>query len=572
MRIKNIIGGVACVALLSACSMDYHEYANYGKDYLTESYDEVIGLVTNIYNELDYDFGQVYGGGMLASACDEAEYAYISGEVCDFTNGAWSPSNPLSNTWTTNYRAIQECNQYLQEFQGLTFDELKLNDDYEARMFRYRNSFNEVRFLRAYFYFNLVRCYGAVPFFTEMVTTDNVNTLVRTPAQEVFDFIIDECTELATLLPEDYTNLGMMGISPAETGRVNSYGALALKARAALYAASPLFNTGNDQELWHRAAQANKELLDACLAGNYRLGTYAGLWGTTNWQNNEMIFMRRYVNSKDAAGNSSVLEEYNYPIGITGGGSGNCPSQNLVDAYEMQATGLGINEAGSGYDPENPYEGRDPRFGMTVVKNGDTGWPNYNTTPIQTFYGGTNGEPISGATPTGYYLKKYLDPAVDLRANSTSKSSRHTWITFRLGEFYLNYAEAIFRYLGAADATSAEFPMSAREAVNVIRSRSDVNMPEFPVGMSNDAFWVKYQNERMVELAFEGHRFYDLRRWKDGDKLKSITEMKLTQNADGTITYTRQVVNRTWDEKMYLFPIPQTEIMKNSNLTQNEGW
>ena len=572
MRIKNIIGGVACVALLSACSMDYHEYANYGKDYLTESYDEVIGLVTNIYNELDYDFGQVYGGGMLASACDEAEYAYISGEVCDFTNGAWSPSNPLSNTWTTNYRAIQECNQYLQEFQGLTFDELKLNDDYEARMFRYRNSFNEVRFLRAYFYFNLVRCYGAVPFFTEMVTTDNVNTLVRTPAQEVFDFIIDECTELATLLPEDYTNLGMMGISPAETGRVNSYGALALKARAALYAASPLFNTENDQELWHRAAQANKELLDACLAGNYRLGTYAGLWGTTNWQNNEMIFMRRYVNSKDAAGNSSVLEEYNYPIGITGGGSGNCPSQNLVDAYEMQATGLGINEAGSGYDPENPYEGRDPRFGMTVVKNGDTGWPNYNTTPIQTFYGGTNGEPISGATPTGYYLKKYLDPAVDLRANSTSKSSRHTWITFRLGEFYLNYAEAIFRYLGAADATSAEFPMSAREAVNVIRSRLDVNMPEFPVGMSNDAFWVKYQNERMVELAFEGHRFYDLRRWKDGDKLKSITEMKLTQNADGTITYTRQVVNRTWDEKMYLFPIPQTEIMKNSNLTQNEGW
>ena len=209
---------------------------------------------------------------------------------------------------------------------------------------------------------------------------------------------------------------------------------------------------------------------------------------------------------------------------------------------------------------------------MTVVKNGDTGWPSYNTAPIQTFYGGTNGEPISGATPTGYYLKKYLDPAVDLRANSTVKSSRHTWITFRLGEFYLNYAEAVFRYLGSADATSAEFPMSAREAASVTRTRSDVNMPEFPTGMSNDAFWEKYQNERMVELAFEGHRFYDLRRWKEGDKLKSITEMKLTQNADGTITYTRNEVSRTWDDKMYFFPIPQTEIMKNPNLTQNEGW
>lgn len=572
MRIKNIIGGVACMTLLSACNMDYHEYANYGKDYLEQSYDEVIGLVTNIYNDLDYDFGQVYGGGMLASACDEAEYAYASGEVCNFTNGAWSPSNPLSNTWTTSYAAIQACNQYLQEFQGLTFDELKLNDDYEARMFRYNNSFYEVRLLRAYFYFNLVRCYGAIPFFTEMVTTDNVNSLTRTPAQEVFDYIIEECTELATLLPEDYTDLGLLGISPAESGRLTSYAALALKARAALYAASPLFNESNDPELWHRAAQANKELLDTCLAGGYQLGTYAGLWGTTNWQNSEMIFMRRYVNSSNTAGNSNVLETYNYPIGITGGGSGNCPSQNLVDAYEMQATGLGINEAGSGYDPENPYEGRDPRFAMTIVKNGDTGWPSYNTAPIQTFYGGTNGEPVSGATPTGYYLKKYLDPAIDLRANSTNTSSRHTWITFRLGEFYLNYAEAVFRYLGSADATNAEFTLSARDAVNVIRSRSDVNMPPFPTGMSNDAFWAKYQNERMVELAFEGHRFYDLRRWKDGDKLKSITEMKLTQNADGTITYTRQVVDRTWDEKMYLFPIPQTEIMKNPNLTQNEGW
>jgi hypothetical protein len=139
-----------------------------------------------------------------------------------------------------------------------------------------------------------------------------------------------------------------------------------------------------------------------------------------------------------------------------------------------------------------------------------------------------------------------------------------------LGEFYLNYAEAAFKYTGSAD--DASLGMSAREAVNVIRSRSDVQMPEFPVGMSADAFWKKYENERMVELAFEGHRFYDLRRWKEGDKLKSITEMKLTKNDDGTITYTRNVVNRTWNEKMYLFPIPQSERMKNPNLVQNPGW
>lgn len=121
-----------------------------------------------------------------------------------------------------------------------------------------------------------------------------------------------------------------------------------------------------------------------------------------------------------------------------------------------------------------------------------------------------------------------MDSAIDLSANSTTKTSRHSWITYRLGEFYLNYAEAIFQYTGSAD-NGGEFGMTACEAVNIIRNRTDVKMPEFPTGLSADAFWNKYQNERMVELAFEGHRFYDLRRWKDGDKLKSIIEMKLTK-------------------------------------------
>lgn len=260
-------------------------------------------------------------------------------------------------------------------------------------------------------------------------------------------------------------------------------------------------------------------------------------------------------------GGDNVLEGYNFPMGVPGGKSGNCPTQNLVDAYEMKATGKLWNEEGSGYDPANPYEGRDPRFAMTIVKNGDTKWPSKNSDPIETFYGGLNAEPLSGATPTGYYLKKYLDSAIDLSANSTTKKARHSWITYRLGEFYLNYAEAVFKYTGSADNPS-DFNMTAREAVNVVRDRADVKMPLLAAGLTPDAFWAKYQNERMVELAFEGHRFYDLRRWKDGDKLKSITEMKLTKNADGTITYERNVVNRTWNEKMYLFPIPQSERLK----------
>ena len=113
--------------------------------------------------------------------------------------------------------------------------------------------------------------------------------------------------------------------------------------------------------------------------------------------------------------------------------------------------------------------------------------------------------------------------------------------------------------------------MSAREAASKTRVRA--GMPQFPIGMGNDAFWAKYTNERFVELAFEGHRFWDVRRWKEADKyFKEIKEMKLTKNADGSITYTPNTVTRQWDDKMYLFPIPQTEILKNGNLTQNPGW
>lgn len=113
--------------------------------------------------------------------------------------------------------------------------------------------------------------------------------------------------------------------------------------------------------------------------------------------------------------------------------------------------------------------------------------------------------------------------------------------------------------------------MSAREAVNVVRNRSDVQMPEVPEGLTNNQFVEKYRRERMVELAFEQHRFWDVRRWKAGDTQRSIVQMQITKNND-TYTYKRVISNRYWDDKMYLFPIPDSEIRKNPNLIQNPGW
>lgn len=572
MKLNTFLCGVLCLGALSACSeeMDYHEYNNYDEDFVKLNFGNVGGLITNIYSDLDTDFGS-YSGAVLGAATDEAEYAYSGGAIETFYNGTWSPVNTPAGAWSSCYRAISNCNLYLERFTGLTFPELEMNADYKPQMYRYNNYRYEVRCLRAYYYFLLVRQYGDVPFSDHVLTADESNALPRTPAQDIFDYIIAECDAVKDSIIADYANLPADVALPAEspeTGRVNRLTVLALKARAALYAASPLFNPTGDKELWHRAALANKELLDAADAAKMKLiDDYAKLWTKNNYKDatSEIIFGRR------ADRESSGMETSNFPAGLENCKGGNCPTQNLVDAYEM-ADGKPWDQSAF-YDPANPYANRDPRLAATIAVNGETGWPAWNEAPLETFQGGANGEPVNGGTPTGYYLKKYCQGDIDPRSNSTNKSAYHTWITFRLGEFYLNYAEAVFRYLGSADATSAEFPLSAREAASRTRARKSVNMPPFPTGMSNDEFWTKYKNERMVELAFEGHRFWDVRRWKEADKyFRSITEMKITRQADGTFAYTRKEVARQWDDKMYFFPIPQADKLKNPNLGQNPGW
>ncbi|MCL1607910.1 MULTISPECIES: RagB/SusD family nutrient uptake outer membrane protein [Mediterranea] len=572
MKLNTFLCGVLCLGALSACSeeMDYHEYNNYDEDFVKLNFGNVGGLITNIYSDLDTDFGS-YSGAVLGAATDEAEYAYSGGAIETFYNGTWSPVNTPAGAWRSCYRAISNCNLYLERFTGLTFPELEMNADYKPQMYRYNNYRYEVRCLRAYYYFLLVRQYGDVPFSDHVLTADESNALPRTPAQDIFDYIIAECDAVKDSIIADYANLPADVALPAEspeTGRVNRLTVLALKARAALYAASPLFNPTGDKELWHRAALANKELLDAADAAKMKLiDDYAKLWTKNNYKDatSEIIFGRR------ADRESSSMETSNFPAGLENCKGGNCPTQNLVDAYEM-VDGKPWDQSAF-YDPANPCANRDPRLAATIAVNGETGWPAWNEAPLETFQGGANGEPVNGGTPTGYYLKKYCQGDIDPRSNSTNKSAYHTWITFRLGEFYLNYAEAVFRYLGSADATSAEFPLSAREAASRTRARKSVNMPPFPTGMSNDEFWTKYKNERMVELAFEGHRFWDVRRWKEADKyFRSITEMKITRQTDGTFAYTRKEVARQWDDKMYFFPIPQADKLKNPNLGQNPGW
>ena len=564
----------AAVLLSASCAkqMDYNEYNIYDKDYISRNFTYVGGFMTDIYNTVPYDFGNYSSGAMQASATDESEYSKIGNAIEDFYNGAWSPSNAKGSLWTNLYAGIATCNTVLTEMQGLTFDELVLNDDYKQQMYRYNNYQYESRFMRAYFYFLLARQYGGVPMVGETMTPEEINSLSRSSSDEVFNYVISECQAIQDKIIEDYADLGDMALSSAETGRADRLAVLSLKAQAALYMASPLFNPSGDKERYHTAALYYKELLAACeQRGKGLTAKYEDLWDANNYTTagitKEILLARRYYSSTSG---DNLVETNNYPVGIEGGAGGNCPTQNLVDAYDM-LNGKAIGEEGSGYDESNPYKDRDPRFALTVAYNGAQ-WPTYSGAPLlQTYTGGANAQPISGGTPTGYYLRKLCHGEISLASNGRLKNNFHTYVLYRLGAAYLDYAEAVYRYLGSADATSSEFPLSARELAGKTRVRA--GMPAFPEGMSGDEFWTRYKNERMVELAFEGYRFWDVRRWKEADKhFKSITEMKITKNDDGSFSYRRNVVSRQWDDKMYLFPIPQTERMKNGNLEQNPGW
>ncbi len=530
------------MGMLASCSgeMDYSETNTFEKKDIEAEFDYVNGIISTVYRTIDYDYGQNYDGAMLASATDESEYAVTGNTIENYYNGAWSPTTPMKHVWTNSYKGITYCNLFLDQFTGLTFDEYEINDEYDNNMHRYNNYQYEARWARAYFYFQLVRHYGGVPLVTKYITPEESNTLSRNTSDEVFDFIISECDAIQDNIirdpASDITN---------ETGRAGKLAVMALKAEAALYKASPLFNPNDDKARWKAAAQAQQALLDSAkVIGGHDLCAYEKLWAYDNYQgagSDEIILGRR-------VGEVNTPEKYNFPAGIEGGKGGNCPTQTLVEAYE---------------------EG-DTRKDLTIAKNGDV-WPNKNP-ELETFYGGKNGQPLSGGTPTGYYLKKLCHGDISLASNSKRETDKHTYVLYHLSTFWLNYAEAVFKCTGSAYA-KGEFKYTPAEAVNKVRNEHG-NLPNLPTTLTADEFWEKYKNERFVELAFEGHRYYDVRRWKEADKhFRSIKELKLTRNDEtGEITSTVQTVQRQWDDKMYLAPIAQADRQKNPNLTQNTGW
>ena len=548
---------LACLIPAACVDLNYSEENTRDEEWTYEYFENGIkNMVFDVYAQVYNNEFESNSAYFLAGATDEAQYALETGAVNNYVNGGWSAANPYSRTWSKCYTAIADANMFLEKLAQADISSWQYNPDYrnwvqQLELFPY-----EVRFLRAYFYFELFRSYGDVPLVTTTLTNAEANTITRTPADEIVKFIVEEIDEIAPYLPVSYvTEVN------SEVGRATRGAALALKARTLLYAASPLFNPTNDRSRWAAAAEACKVILDNAATWGLKLSAYGSLWGHDAFYNPELIFGL-------GRGEFNSFEMANYPVGVENGSSGNCPTQTLVDQYEFQEGGQTFGERYPGsidLNAGDPYEGLDPRFALTVVKNGDE-WPTNGSQKkaIETFNGGFNASPKYGATPTGYYLKKYVDGAcVTTADNQTTR--RHTWILFRLGEIYLDYAEAVFNATGSAkDAT---FGMTANEAINKLRNRPDIQMPEFTE--DGEAWVARYERERMVELAFENHRFWDVRRWKKGPQYFRTIQVA---NISAGLQLTRATVSRQWDDKYYFYPIPQSELKKNPNLTQNAGW
>ncbi|AFD06587.1 RagB/SusD family nutrient uptake outer membrane protein [Solitalea canadensis] len=537
-KIYTIVLALSFLAGLSACEKDFLDRKP------LDTYSELdvwtdINLVQTYVNSKYRAFPHVYNwdvasGTGLSAAADEGYSKFNYENVFSWNKGTITPDNLSMDSWSTNYGYIRDCNTFFEKIGGVSGDE-----NLKKRLI------GEMKMIRAWCYFDLVTRFGGVPIITKSYTlTDTAYMVKRNTYAECMNFITTELNETIALLPESYSGI--------DEGRITKGAALALKSRALLYAASPLNNPSNDKAKWQAAADAAKAVIDLAAQGEYQL--YQG-------NDYKQIFLQKF-NSEiilsfgmNGTNWESVLDIFICPNGYHGW-SVYAPSQNLVDAFQM-SNGKSITDPTSGYNPSKPYENRDPRFYASVLYNG----ADFKGRKAEYFKGGMDSpqSPVENwnATLTGYNWRKYADESNDLNTTGSSQN----WIIFRLTEMYLNYAEAQVELGNEAEAL---------QYLNLVRNRNSVKMPA--VAATGDALQEAIQLEREIEFCFEGHRFFDVRRWKIAMQTenKPLRAVNITKNTDGTFNYEYYTLQqRTFKEANYLFPIPQYEREKNKLLTQN---
>lgn len=564
----------------------------------TDSYE---GTPVNMFTE-DYLFSRTDSNGVVARQFLNRIYWYmrnghngVNGDYLDAASddalsvnsgdpdvyklavGRYSASStiPSDMIWTDPYGLIRRVNILLNGIDVVPFNTTYIDALGNARPLNVSMK-AEARFLRAYFYFELMKRYGGIPIIGDKVYDLNENIeLPRSTFEQTVKYIVSELDAIK----DDLRSLPLPDAA-ANAHVVTTQAAQALKIRVLLYAASPLFNekpveSGNelvgyatyDRERWKTAADAARSFMNAYGTDSGPLGLDPNFKDVfTNWYDNtihkEMIFFR------ENDSNTSI-ETANGPLGLSGAKQGNGrtnPTQNLVDAFLMK-DGYFINEEGSAYeyDPQHPYDNRDPRLEYTIIHNG-TNWLN-NT--MQTWQGGANNPLGSSYSLTSYYMRKFMG---NFESGSEYQATLHNWVMFRYAEILLNFAEAENEYLSSPS-------QDVYDAIIALRKRAGIeagndNLYGLRDDMSQADMRKVIQNERRIELAFEEHRYWDIRRWRLAEMIyaQPVKGMFITTSLTGTTYIPQDVLTVDWDNKRYLYPIPYSEVIKNKNMVQNPNW
>jgi starch-binding outer membrane protein, SusD/RagB family len=516
------------------------------------------GILLNAYQ------GLPSGYSFEETASDDAVTNVLGRNYKRMATGEWSAQfNPVSS-WSEAYARIFYLNYFLSVVDRVewSWESTTRND-----LFIQRFS-GEAYALRAWYYLDLLRSHGGLGKDGNMLGFILLDTYVepaaldpnlpRSSFDECVSFILADCNRAIERLPLDYEDSSdadrTLVFGAQNKNRVSGRHAMAIKSRLLLHAASPAFNLNNAAAKWEQAAEAAAGLLT-------EINGIAGLSATgLRWylsENDPDIIWRR-----DWA---SILswETQNFPPSLFGNGRDN-PTQNFVDAFPM-ATGYPISATGSGYDENNPYTGRDPRLGHYVIYNGNRIGTNVINTNVENPTNGISNTLLS--TVTGYYLKKLMNEAVRLTPGNTNPQT-HFYTLFRYTEVFLNYAEAANEAWGP-DADPRGYGFTPRQIIQAIRNRGEIAQPDEYLASvtSKDGMRNLIQNERRIELSFEGFRFWDIRRWN-----LNLSETARGMRIEGGVHTVIDVENRAYQPYMKYGPIPYREVLNNASLIQNEGW
>lgn len=584
MKLDRILTMLLVLAIVfPACELLEPEDDNHST--LQRVYDDpeyAEGLLIRAYAYIptnDYDWDEV--------ATDDAVTNDKFSSYMRMATGEWTALYNPQNLWNDCNRAILSINQFIDVVEEVPWkwtDET-LNDLYIRRL---KGESYALRGMMKYF---LMRNHGGVgengellgiPEYNEFLESMEDFSKPRASFAESLQSAYADLDESLNYLPIDYGDVSEGGLPPGFTDvsvedyntvfgnstqqRMSGRHSKAIKARLALLAASPAYNPGNDVTLWESAANLTAELLND-------IGGVSGID-----PNGHIFYLKSQVDAADLTSgdrkdlqeilwrrpiyNNNARERDNFPPSIYGNGRIN-PTQNLVDAFPM-ANGYPISNVNSGYDPENPYEGRDPRLSLYIVYDGSSMRGNV----IETGIG--EGDDAIGAlensTRTGYYMKKMLREDVNVDPSSSS-SQKHFNTHIRYTELFLNYAEAANEAWGPTG--SGQHGYSAKDVIAALRTRAGIEQPDnYLESISNQEMMRELvRNERRLELCFESFRFWDLRRWKD-DLTIPARGIKI-EGGNYTIF---NVEDRVYDnDYMHYGPIPNAEIVK-FGLIQNKGW